>query len=113
MIKFLILGLYIFIVKYFSYKFIEKIDKKNRKKVASWEKEYLENFDKIYEEQYFKRLAFEKKAKEYEEIMQMKKEDRNRRLKEVGIDKRFIGEYMIQLNEAIDELETKNNENDN
>lgn len=108
MLKLIILGLYIFIVYYLCYRYINHIDNKNRKKVKEWEEKYVKEYDKIYEEQYFKRLAFEKKAKEYEEIMQMKKEDRNKRLKEVGIDKKFVGEYMISLNKALEELEEKN-----
>ena len=93
------------------YKWIRHIDKKERKYLKQWEKEYVEAYAEIWKEQYFLRLAEEKKLKEIAKKMEEEKAEQKERLKNVKIENEE--EFMLDYNKNMQKAEeTLRNEED-
>ena len=91
------------IVTFFcNYKWITHIEKKERKFLKKWEKEYIEAYKDIWKKQYFLRLAEEKKLKEYEKTKKKESQEQREALKEVQIDDfdLFQEDYETNFQEA-------------
>lgn len=88
------------------YKYIRHIDKKERKYLKQWEKEYIESYAEIWKEQYFLRLAEEKNLKEIAKKMEEEKAEQKERLKNVKIvnEQEFILDYDKNMQQAEETL---------
>lgn len=93
------------LTQFITYKWIKRIDMKERKFLKKWEKEYIEAYKDIWKKSYFEKLAEEKKVALYEAEMKKEKEELKQMLKDVTIDEKFRQEYEENLNIAIEELE--------
>lgn len=105
MIKYIAYASFCIIWFFGVYKWIRHIDMKNRKFVKEWEKEYIEAYKDLWKEQYFLKLAEEKKIKEVEKRIALEKKEQKDRLKEVHADDEDEKEYLDALDEAIKKLE--------
>lgn len=88
------------------YKWIRHIDKKERKYLKQWEKEYVEAYAEIWKEQYFLRLAEEKKLKEIAKKREDEKAEQRERLKNVKIEdeEEFMLDYDKHMQKAEETL---------
>lgn len=93
------------LTQFITYKWIKRIDMKERKFLKKWEKEYIEAYKDIWKKSYFEKLAEERKMEIYEKEKKKEKEDLKQYLKEVTIDEQFRQEYEENLNQAIEDLE--------
>lgn len=93
------------LTQFITYKWIKRIDMKERKFLKKWEKEYVEAYKEIWKKSYFEKLAEEKKVALYEAEKKKEKEELKQMLKDVTIDEKFRREYEENLNIAIEELE--------
>lgn len=112
MFYFIFYALWVFVTATLTYKWIRHLDKKERKFLKNWEKEYISAYKDIWEEQYYLKLAEEKKIKEYEEIKKKKSEETKEKLKTVHIEDfdSFEQKYVQKLKKA---KETLVNEKEN
>lgn len=86
MLKWLIYPCYCLICFFCVYKWIRHIDKKERKFLRQWEREYIESYKELWKEQYFLKLAEEKKIKEYQDYLKKEKQKMRAKLKLVKIE---------------------------
>ena len=98
-----------FLSQFFVYKWIKKIDMKERKKLKTWEKSYIDEFAPLWKNAHFDQLAIEKKIKEYESLKKKEKQEIKDKLKDVNIDDQFHEIYENDLNNAIEKLEKLEN----
>lgn len=99
--------LFAFITQKLTYKYIKRIDLKERKFLKKWESEYINAYKETWKKAYFDKLAEEKKIHEYEEEIKKEKKEQKEALKEVTIDDEFRQEYDNNLKEAIERLEAQ------
>lgn len=101
--------IFAFITQVLTYKYVRHIDKKERKFLKEWEKEYISAYAEQWKKAYFDKLVEERKIKEYEEKLKKEKEARTKALKEVHINdfERYEIEYKNNLQDAVDRLEAK------
>lgn len=107
MMKFVMYIAYCLISFFCVYKWIRHIDKKERKYLKQWEKEYVNAYAEIWKEQYFLRLAEEKKLNEFKKIKENENKQQKIRLKEVHIDnlEEFSRDYYRNMKKAEEKLQ--------
>lgn len=76
--KIIIYIIFAIITQYLTYKWVKRIDKKERKKLKKWEKNYISEYAELWKDAHFDQLAIEKIIKEYE----IKKKKEQARIKE-------------------------------
>lgn len=86
MLKFVYFAIFDLVSMYLVYRFINYIDKKNRKIARRIEKEYIEAYAEIWEKQYFERLAKEKRLEEYNKKEKAKNQQQKEDLKNIHVD---------------------------
>ncbi len=105
MMKFIMYIAYCFISFFCVYKWIRHIDKKERKYLKAWEKEYVSAYAEIWKEQYFLRLAEEKKLNEVKKLKEKEVKEQKEKLKEIHIEN--IEEFTLEYNENIEKATEK------
>lgn len=99
--------LFAFITQILTYKYVKRIDMKERKFLKKWELEYISAYKEIWKRTYFDKLAEEKKIHDYEEELKKEKQEQKEALKKVTINDEFKQEYNNNLAEAIERLEAQ------
>lgn len=99
--------LFAFITQILTYKYVKRMDMKERKFLKKWELEYINAYKDIWKKAYFEKLAEEKKIHDYEEQLKKENKEQKEALKEVMINEEFIQEYNNNLAAAIERLEAQ------
>lgn len=90
-----------------TYKIVRNIDKKERKFLKQWEKDYIEAYKDLWQKAYFDKLAEEKKIKAYEKEAEKNKQDLKDKLNNVSVNNIYEEYHTIyedKLNQAIARL---------
>lgn len=99
--------LFAFVTQILTYKYVKRMDMKERKFLKKWELEYINAYKETWKKAYFDKLAEEKKIHDYEKEIEREKKEQKEALKEVTIDEEFKLEYDNNLNEAIERLKAE------
>lgn len=108
-IKIIIYIIFAVVTQKMTYKYIKRIDKKERKKLKNWEQHYIGEYTIMWKNEHFKQLVMNKKLKDYETSKKEENKIISDKLNQVKIEDDFEKSYNLEVDNATKKLDEELN----